>query len=625
MCGIVGIVEPQAQAGLEEQVRVLCEAMIHRGPDGEGFFAQPGLAMGMRRLSVIDLEGGWQPMYAAEDRIAAFQNGEIYNFRPLRSLLKKEGFEFKTDSDTEVLAHGFSHWGMPGLLQRLDGMFAIAIFDREAGRLYLARDRFGEKPLFFAAAEGRFAYGSHLTGLAALDWVDDALDPYALDHYLAAHYVSGPATILAGVRRVLPGEFLEVDVRDPRPVHHRYYLPPIDARQVTDGDLARVIENAVGSRLVADVPVGVFLSGGLDSAIVAAIAAREQPQIDTFSMGFANAEYDESAHAAAVAKAVGSRHHHFLFDDQSFMTLLPEVAESLDEPVGDQAMLPVYWLAREARKLVTVVLAGEGADEIFAGYGYYREFAPSLTRQQRIWAMLGRTARMARGVAAHGLHQRFIHNPVPQTPSGFPLLADPADRERLTGRAWPEPSLWEQAFIGALNQTSEPLQRATLADIYTWLADDLLVKFDRMAMAHSLEGRAPFLAPAVVAAGLNLPPAERMTRAQGTSKIALRRVASRWLPRKLLTRRKQGFCLPMKTWLAQWFREYGGPDAYFNKYQPPGMLTDRVCDLVAADLDAGVRRERLQFAILLLTEWHHRFRDRQRAIRQQLEAGSLTG
>jgi len=623
MCGIVGVIDRVGGEELETRVQVLCEAMQHRGPDGDGFYAEDGLAMGMRRLSVIDLEGGWQPMFAAEDRIVAFQNGEIYNFRPLRNLLKKEGFDFKTDSDTEVLAHGFVHWGMSGLLQRLDGMFAIAIYDRAAKRLFLARDRFGEKPLFFACAEGRFAYGSHMTGLAALEWVDDRLDPYALDQYLATHYVSGPATMLAGIRRVLPGEWLEVDVRDPKPEQQRYYLPPINDRQLNDRELAKVIENAVSSRLVADVPVGVFLSGGLDSAIVAAIAAREQPQIDTFSMGFANAEYDESAHAAAVAKAIRSRHHHFNFDERSFMTLLPEVADALDEPVGDQAMLPVYWLAREARKIVTVVLAGEGADEVFAGYGYYREFAPALTRGEKFMGLLGRTARMARGVAANGMHQRFVHNPVPQTPSGFPLLADPADRERLTGKAWPEPGLWEKAFIAALNQTEEPLQRATLADIYTWLADDLLVKFDRMAMAHSLEGRAPFLAPAVVAAGLNLPPAERMTRAQGSSKLALRRVAGRWLPRNLLTRRKQGFCLPMKAWLAQWFREFGGPDRYFSKYEPPGMLGDRVSDLVASDLDAGVQRERLLFAILLATEWHHRFRSRQKAIQQRLTAGTL--
>lgn len=619
MCGIVGLIDPQMRGDLTAKVRILAEAMVHRGPDGDGFFSKPGVAMAMRRLSVIDLEGGWQPLFADGERIVAFQNGEIYNYRDLRQQLEGMGCTFRTHSDTEVLAHGFKHWGMEGLLKRLDGMYAIAILDQEANQLYLARDRFGEKPLFFAASDGRFAYSSHLLGLAALDWVHDELDGQALDQYLAVHFVSGSGTMFQGIRRVLPGEWLSLDLADPQPKHQRYYAPtPGEPKRMRDGDLARIVEDAVRSRLVADVPVGVFLSGGLDSAIVAAIAAQAQPKIDTFSMGFANAEYDESAHAAAVAKQIGSHHHHFLFDESCFMALMPQVAEALDEPVGDQAMLPVYWLAREARKEVTVVLAGEGADEIFAGYGYYREFAPALTWRDRLWAILGQTAKIAKGQAPHGLHQRFVHNPVPQTPSGFPLLADPADRENLTGKAWPEASAWEVALIAALNQTQRPLQRATLADLWTWLPDDLLVKFDRMAMAHSLEGRAPFLAPSVVEAGLNLIDAERMTRTPGSSKLALRRVATRWLPKTLLERRKQGFCLPMKAWLSQWFTEHGGPEAYFAKHQPPGMLADRVSQMVQADLQAGVHKERLLFAILLLTEWHHRFEKRKIALQQQL-------
>jgi len=619
MCGILGMIDQQNPEGLEPCLRILAQAMAHRGPDGEGFFFEPGMALGMRRLSVIDLNHGWQPLFSNHDAIVAFQNGEIYNFRALRKELQAQGYLFKTASDTEVLAHGFHHWGMAALLERLDGMFAIAIYDRATEILYLARDRFGEKPLFIAQTKDRFAYSSSLTTLAALDWVDDAMHPNALDQYLAVHFVSGSDSILAGVKRVLPGTWIEVDKRTCQITHHRYYLPPAEAAEkIRDAELAEIVERSVVSRLVADVPVGVFLSGGLDSAIVAAIAAKHQPAIDTFSMGFANAEYDESAHAAAVAKAIGSRHHHFHFDENSFMTLLPEVAEALDEPVGDQALLPVYWLAREARKSVTVVLAGEGADEVFAGYGYYREYAPALTWKDYLWSVLGQTARVARGQASHGLHQRFVHNPVPQTPSGFPLLADPADRERLTGRAFPEVSQWEKELIQALNITREPLQRATLADVWTWLPDDLLVKFDRMAMAHSLEGRAPFLAPEVVAAGLQLPASERMTKTPGSSKLALRRIACRWLPKPLLERKKQGFCLPMKAWLVQWFEAHGGPHAYFENAQTEGFSVQAVADCVTADLKAGVTRERLLFALLLFTEWQRAFRQKQKNLKQRL-------
>lgn len=620
MCGILGILDKVTDQNLEHLLKTLAQAMVHRGPDGDGFYFEPGLAMGMRRLSVIDLEGGWQPMYANNQQIVAFQNGEIYNYRTLRDELVGAGYQFKTHSDTEVLAHGFHCWGMADLLRRLDGMFAIAILDRSTKKLYLARDRFGEKPLFFASQGQRFAYSSTLTTLAALDWVDDALNPQALDQYLAVHFVSGPHTILKGVQRVLPGTWLEVDLEQPNPKETRYYAPPIQQpKPMRDAALAQVVEHAVTSRLVADVPVGVFLSGGLDSAIVAAIAARHQPKIATFSMGFDNAEYDESAHAAAVAKTIGSEHHHFRFDEDCFMSLLPKVAQALDEPVGDQALLPVYWLAQEARRQVTVVLAGEGADEVFAGYGYYREYAPTLKAKDKFWALIGQTARMATGKAAHGLHQRFVHNPVPQTPSGFPLLADPADRERLTGKAFPQSSEWEQVFVNALNQTEVPLQRATLADLWTWLPDDLLVKFDRMAMAHSLEGRAPFLAPQVVAAGLNLPDSERMTRTPGTSKIALRRVASRWLPAKLLEKKKQGFCLPMQAWISQWFEAMGGPETYFANQMPPGMKDEALIELAKNDLAAGVPRERLMFAILLYNEWHKHFRSKQSELKAKLK------
>jgi asparagine synthase (glutamine-hydrolysing) len=560
--------------------------MMHaRGPDGTGLFVDGAVGMAMRRLSIIDLAGGWQPFYSRGDLVVAFQNGEIYNYRALKKQLEQRGYRFASDCDSEVLAHGYAEWGPARLVEKLDGMFAIAILDRERRELHLARDRFGEKPLFFTQTRGRFAYSSDLLVLASLPWVDDGIDAASLDAYLGLHYVPGPATILKAIRRVLPGERLVVPVDVPSPQRMRYYRPSLsEGVSVSDGDLAEAVVDAVESRLVADVPVGVFLSGGLDSSIVAAIAAKKQERIATFSMGFRSSDHDESAHAAAVAGAIGSNHHCFYFDESTFQSLLPQVASALDEPVGDQALLPLYWLCGEARRHVAVVLSGEGADEVFAGYGYYRA-----NTRCADW-------------------QRLFDNPEPVTPSGFPLLTDRKERNRLLPMKRSSACEWETELADWLNGARDPLRRATAADLVTWLPDDLLVKFDRMAMAHSLEGRAPYLSPRVVEGGLSLLPKERLS---GTDcKVALRRIGQRWLPREILDRPKQGFVLPMRGWLRQWFHDKGSVQEYFMNRAVPGLDLVELGRLVGEDLNVGVRRERLLFALVLLVEWYTSFQAR---------------
>ncbi len=593
MCGIAGIVDPRQPPSLS-LLRAMLAAIRHRGPDGEGTHVEPGLALGMRRLSVIDLATGDQPLAARGGRVLAFQNGEIYNYRELRRELEGAGCVFASESDTEVLAHGFDRWGIDGLLARIDGMYALAILDRDARLLHLARDRFGEKPLCYAAGDGRFAYSSDAGTLAALPWVGTALDPLSLERYLALHYVPGDRTIYGHVHRVLPGERLEVPLDAPLARRVRYYVPRLAAAAAMDDDaLAERVEHAVASRLVADVPVGVFLSGGLDSSIVATLAARHLPGVLTFSMGFASAAHDESEYARELAAAIGSRHHHFTFDDASFATLVPLVAAALDEPLGDQALLPVHWLSREARRHATVVLSGEGADEVFAGYGYYAPFAPH--------AGVVAAVKRALGADASGA-LRLVDNAPPTTPSGFPLLTDTAGRARLVPGAAARGDAWESSLCAWLAGAHDPLQRATAADLATWLPDDLLVKYDRMAMAVSLEGRAPFLEPRLVESALALPPGERMSG--GESKVALRRIARRWLPERIHARRKQGFVLPMRGWIAEWLAAHGGADAYFEARPVPGLDTSEVRAVVAADLAAGLERERLLFALVMLVEWY---------------------
>ncbi len=616
MCGIVGIIDRAAGRVSPELLATMRDVMVLRGPDGEGHYLDGPVGMAMRRLSIIDIEGGWQPFFSRQDQVVAFQNGEIYNYRDLRRELESRGCRFVSQSDTEVLAHGYAEWGAEHLLERLDGMYAIAILDRGSRQLHLARDRFGEKPLFYTQGKGRFAYSSNLLSLAALDWVNDDIDGESMNRYLALHYVPGEATIFKSIKRVLPGERLVVPIDDPHPRRHRYYTLRLGAaRRITDGDLAAVIEEAVVSRLVADVPVGVFLSGGLDSSLIAAIAAKKQPHISTFSMGFDSTSHDESRYAEAVAKVIGSHHHHFIFDEESFRSLLPLVASALDEPVGDQAQLPLYWLCEEARRHVTVALSGEGADEIFAGYSYYRRHAVTPAGRKKLAALLLRPHFAQAGA------RRLIQNEEPVTPSGFPLLTDIDGRRRLTGSSNAEMDAWEEGLMAWLSSSADSLQQAAAADLATWLPDNLLVKFDRISMAHSLEGRAPYLAPAVAEIGLSLPPAQKIDGE--INKVALRRVASRWLPQEILERPKQGFVLPMGKWLAQWFEDEPVLD-YFLERAVSGLDMREVARLTAEDLLQGVKRERLLFALVLLVEWHRSFRNRQRELAGKYNEASVT-
>jgi asparagine synthase (glutamine-hydrolysing) len=610
MCGIVGLIDTVGGNVSPRLLTTMRDVMIARGPDGIGDYFDGPVGMTMRRLSIIDIETGSQPFFSRGDEIVAFQNGEIYNYRELKLQLEQHGYQFISQGDSEVLAHGFAEWGIEELLKRVDGMYAIAILDRRQRALHLARDRFGEKPLFYTYTNGRFAYSSNLLTLAALGWVSDEVDPDSLDRYLALHYVPGDATIFKAIKRVLPGERLVISLDDPQPQRHRYYTAPIEKTdQPSDNELALLIEEAVESRLVADVPVGIFLSGGLDSSILAAVAARKHPGIATFSMGFTSPLHDESNYSQLIADRIGSDHHHFSFDEESFRSLLPQVAAALDEPVGDQAMLPLYWLCREARRHVKVALSGEGADEVFGGYSYYDNQPSPSGWRDRLKLRLGSVA------ATRDWQQRLIHNPEPVTPSGFPLLTDTATRERLTGRNGSVTDAWEQSLFAWLNQSRDYLQRAAATDIATWLPDDLLVKFDRMSMAHSLEGRAPYLDPKIVELGLCLPQSQKIDAS--ISKVALRRVAQRWLPKEILARPKQGFVLPMRRWLAQWFAEQGDVREYFQARAVPGMDMASVATLTETDLSSGVRRERLLFALVLFVEWYKSFTRRKR------EAASL--
>lgn len=603
MCGIVGLIDLSGRLSTSHMVARMADTMIKRGPDGYGEFVEGGLAMAMRRLSIIDLEHGWQPLTSRDGNVVAFQNGEIYNFQLLKNELAKAGYVFKTSSDTEVLAHGYDAWGIDGLLKKLDGMYAIAIYDRQTRTLHLARDRFGEKPLFYTARDGFFAYSSNTLALKIFDNGSMGISPMGLNYYLAMHFIPGDITIFENIFRVLPGERLEVNIDTLKLTKVKYYEIPIGRVKISTDELASMLEDSVKSRLVADVPVGVFLSGGLDSSIVAAIASRFKNKIDTFSMGFHSKEHDESQYAQELASQIGSTHHQFYFDEDAFLDLMPRVADALDEPVGDQAMLPLYWLAQEASKHVKVVLSGEGADEIFGGYQYYESFAsirPAKPFMERVKSMLSGSSKFSDGLGLDTL----MENSNPTTPSGFPLLMDFLERKTWLD-TYDTNGHYEKDLIKFLSKSRDSLQRASLADFTTWLPDDLLVKLDRMGMAHSIEGRAPYLNPAIVSAGMNLPP-EQKINLQGRKEF-LKRTAHKWVPESLINRKKQGFVLPMRKWIVQWFESHGGPDNYVRNRPIPHLDADLVIDAIKSDIERGLHRERLWFAVILLIEWHESY------------------
>lgn len=602
MCGIFGYIDPHlSRQHLEHVVAVSLESIRHRGPDGDGTFVESPVAMGMRRLSILDIEKGFQPFFSDQDSVVAFQNGEIYNFKDLKNELEQSGFSFSSNCDTEVIAHGYVHWGISGLLRRLDGMFALAVLDKRKRKLFLARDRYGEKPLFIASSSERFAYSSSLLPLAALPWVDASFAGSSLLRYLCLGFVPGEATICKGVKRIPPGCVMAVDIATGASDLGSYTAFPCaePVRESYDADaLDEALFRAVRTRLLADVPVGLFLSGGIDSSLIAHYAATAQPGIQTFSIGFNDAAHDESAHAAMVAAKAGTRHHHFLFEKDDFLTLLPDVAGNMDEPIGDQACLPLLLLSRQARKHVTVVLAGEGGDELFGGYSYYSQWMDATPTPPA----------------------PLLEHPQSVTASGFPFMLSLMDGESWLEDPDSKELPYEKELRRQLALCPDMLRRARLCDIMTWLPDDLLVKLDRMTMAASLEGRAPYLAPDLIPY-LTLKP-ELCIRGN-ESKLPLRALAKRHLPRETWDRPKQGFILPMRSWLQGWFASHGGGSVYCMAHPVPGLKNGRIAQWINAMLTDPQQNgwERPMFSVLMLYEWARHFSEQRARLAGRIADG----
>jgi asparagine synthase (glutamine-hydrolysing) len=560
MCGICGVATaaPGAVADLEA-VRRMNGRLTHRGPDSDGVFEDGGVALAARRLSIIDLEHGDQPISSEDGAVTVVQNGEIYNYRELRRELETRGHRFATASDTEVLVHLYEEHG-DGFVERLRGMFAIALWDGRERRLLLARDRFGIKPLYYRDGDGTLSFASELKALLEQPGFSRQIDPRAVAAYLAFNSIPAPLTIFAEARKLPPGTLAVW--RDGDLTQTRYARPaPVAAAEArrgpTDelaGELRETLRDSVRAHLVADVPVGVLLSGGVDSAGLTALAAGEVGEgVKTFSVGFEEASFDELERARLVAGRYATDHHEIVLRPDA-VELLPKLVEAFDEPFGDSSALPTYLVSELAAGEVKVALSGEGGDELFGGYYTYVAdlLAPRLGRLAALAAPLVEALPSSDSKASFDYKaKRFARAarlpPLERHHAWKEIFSVEQSAALLGGRdpAWDPVDLYRERY--AETAGAEPLARLQDVDLGIYLVDDLLVKTDRSSMAHSLELRVPFLDAEVAGFALGLATPQKVRGL--AKKRLLRRALAPLLPREVLRGPKQGFSIPVAAWL----------------------------------------------------------------------------
>jgi asparagine synthase (glutamine-hydrolysing) len=617
MCGICGLATADGAPPDREAVRRMSARLIHRGPDSDGLFAEGGVALAARRLSIIDLEGGSQPLRNEDGSVLVVQNGEIYNYRQLRRELERRGHTFSTASDTEVLAHLYEEHG-DGFVERLRGMFAVALWDARRSRLLLARDRFGIKPLYYRVAAGTLAFASELKAMLELPGFSREIDARALSAYLAFNSIPAPLTIFAEARKLPPGCTLSwqggeerID-RFARPAP----VPAAEARRgpadALAGELREVLRDSVRAHLVADVPVGVLLSGGVDSAGLTALAAGESSEpLRTFSIGCEESSFNELDRARQVARRYGTDHHELILRPEA-VELLPKLVEAFDEPFGDSSAVPTYLVSQLASEHVKVALSGEGGDELFGGYYTYvaDRLAPRVGRLAALAAPLAEALPSSDSkVSLEYKAKRFAraaHLPPLERHHGWKEIFSAEARSSLLGArdpGWDPLDHYRERY--AETEGAEQLARLQDVDLGIYLVDDLLVKTDRSSMAHSLELRVPFLDERVAGFALGL---ATPLKVRGLAKKRLLRQAlAPLLPREILRGPKQGFSIPLAAWLR------GPLEGFAREVLSPAALARQGClDPAAATalIDRhSARREDLSrqiWGLMAFTLWFDR-------------------
>jgi asparagine synthase (glutamine-hydrolysing) len=629
MCGLSGFValdQRRADPGL---VRRMTATLRHRGPDDEGYYVDGPVALGHRRLQIIDLATGHQPIANETGTIHAILNGEIYNFRSLAETLRARGHRFSTSSDTEVIVHAYEEFGEE-CLAHFNGMFAFVLWDADRQTLFAARDRMGEKPLYYAERNGWLIFGSEVRALLAHPEVARDLDLRGFSRYLTHGYLPDPHTIFEGVFKLPPGHALTVSAGKVQ-VHRYWDIPfpsPRAGGRERDPDgwadaLWEALRTSVRHRLVSDVPVGIFLSGGVDSSAVTAAAVAEAPggRFQSFSIGFEEGSYDEAPFARAVAQHLGTEHHQFTFTATHAASLLERLGELLDEPLADPAFLPTVHLARHTRASVKVALGGDGGDELLCGYPTFLVVAPVAWMHRLPPAAVGGAARLVNALpdssrygSASFLLKQFFRGAVhPPDIAIQIMMAGVSFGEQRNLMAAPVREACDAfdpyedvAEIMARAPVDDPVDRLVYHHCKLYLAGQTLVKMDRGTMAYGVEARAPFLDPALVELACAMPPSAKLRG--WTTKYALKRALGGRLPPAILQRRKQGFGVPVGQWLRGPLRPLLEQTLSRERLRRVGLLApDPIARLVSEHVSGRRDHRKVLWCLLTFELWRESY------------------
>ena len=553
MCGICGVLLETGATAERAFVERMCAQIVHRGPDEEGMHSDGELALGIRRLSIIDVEGGTQPIYNEDRSVCVVQNGEIYNFHELRSRLERSGHRFSTRSDTEVIVHLYEEHGL-SFVDHLNGMFAIALWDAPRRRLVLVRDRLGQKPLYYARVPGALIFGSELKSLLEYGGISREIDPQALYDYFALGYIPQPRSIYSAVKKLPPSGRLIAESGKVS-VDRYWQLPASVDRKMPKAEavqrLRRLLLDSVRLRMISDVPLGAFLSGGVDSSITVALMAQASREpVKTFFIDFDECGFSEREYARAVAKRYRTEHHELTVKPQA-LEILDRVISQFDEPFGDSSAIPTFYVSELTRRYVTVALSGDGGDESFGGYRRYRVI---LNRREQpvVRTLLRYPARILHGVLPRRAPgRRYFRSLGISNAEYYALATRELEARELLSRDFLKQV--EKSVLADLGETDwpsngDPLLPYSRFDLKWYLPDDILTKVDRMSMAHSLEVRSPFLDYRVVELAARMPADWKINRRD--SKVILKEAFGSELPSSVLAPRKRGFSIP----LANWFR-----------------------------------------------------------------------